>query len=158
MKHVAFQVIDDQEESDDEDVLVRRKQSPCVASTIKMQAKVNSVRPTIRDSPKLSTPTLPATKPREALKVLNPGKRLKRTEPQNTGLKSTELDKFQKLFPQLEEKKKADSPKIKEMAKKSPFKSRVKKLTPRGKSGPKNAKMDLSWFDTDSTFGFGLDD
>eukprot|EP00794_Sanderia_malayensis_P014294 gene14294-15781_t len=154
-KHVAFSDLTDGSDNE-EDVLMKTKKSPkLVYRGNKPTSNVNSVRPIVKASPTLS---LSAEKAKQATAAViqSPGKRLKRDLPRQA-VKPTEKEKFNKLFPNYEDKKKeaiARSPGI--MAKKSPFKSKVKKIVPRAST--KKKEESLSWFESDAAFSFGIEE
>ena len=152
MKRVAFNFSDDDEDMpDNEATLPRWKKSPCIVSEQKKPTGVTSGRATVRASPSLSAAKSPVIRKAPPANVEAPRKGPKQAEVMLE--KVNEKEKFQKLFPsQIEVEKKQDSRKA---IKKTPFKSRVKKVIPKSKMDAKKEGMDFSWFDSESAFGFG---
>ena len=143
---------------DEEDPLERKKKSPKVFGTVRLPNKIIPVKPTVRASPKLFAPTTPKANNGDRYKISEvPGKRAKRAESEEHAA-TGEMDKFKMLFPDQEDEKKAKQVKDKTAAKKTPFKSKIKKVVPRGKKTSTKEKVDLSWFDSDSVFGFGMEE
>ena len=139
--------------SDEESPFCKRKKSPSIAATLKPKSNVISVRPTVRASPKIAVPkeaTSSASK-----HGANPEKRMKRAD---DGASMKEIDKFKMLFPGHEDEKKPATSKEKATGKKTPFKSKVKKVIPRSKKSAALETMDFSWFDSDAAFGFGTEE
>ncbi|XP_065055151.1 myosin-9-like [Rhopilema esculentum] len=155
-KRVAFNFNDD-ESSDEEDPLNKRQRVPNTSATSKLPSKIISVKPTVRESPKLVVP--PTPKGTRTEKVYNRGHSDKKSPGLDKAKKvrnSEEIDQFNKLFPKqtgVEEKGR----KSEEKSKKPAFKSKIKKVVPRTKKSS-TEKMDLSWFDADSAFGFGSEE
>lgn len=155
-KRVIFNLVDSEE---DEDPLQRTNKSPRISGTLKLQNKTIAMKPTIRASPKIVVPETPKAKNGRNYKSPEiPGKRIKRTESEERVGINDEMDKFKVLFPDEECQMKAKQLKDKAGAKKTPFKSKIKKVVPRTKKTHAKEKMDLSWFDSDSAFGFGVEE
>ena len=153
-KHVIFS-LDDSE--DEEDPLQRKKISPQVLRTLKSPNRIIPVKPTVRASPKLTVPTTPKGNKGEKYKVLEiPGKRAKRTEKEEQT--TNEMEQFKKLYPDQEDELTAKKLKDKRGGKKTPFKNKIKKVMPRARKHSTEEKMDLMWFDSDSVFGFGIEE
>ena len=146
--------LDDSEE--EEDPLQRKKKSPAVLETPKLPNKIISVKPTVRASPKLTIPTTPKGKNSDKYKAFEvPGKRAKRAEKDEHI--ADEIEQFKRLYPDQDELK-ATQQKNKTSVKKTPFKNKIKKVVPRTKKRSTEEKVDLMWFDSDSVFGFGIEE
>ena len=152
-KHVIFSLDD----SGDEENPLQQKRPREVYSALKLPNKIIPVKPTMRASPKLTIGTKCKAQKDEKHKVLeNPGKRAKCQEKEEQT--ANEIEKFRRLYPNQEDDLKANNIKDKNGAKKTPFKNKIKKVMPRAKHQSSKEKMDLMWFDSDSVFGFGIEE
>lgn len=152
-KRVIFNLDDS---DDDENPLERKSKSPKVfATAAKAPSRVIQVKPTVRASPKLVA--FETEKTRDKVSGI-PGKRVKRIENEECLGAIEEIEKFKMLFPAEQHQMNPKQIKDKQGSKKTPFKSKIKKVIPRAKKTNAKEKMDLSWFDSDSAFGFGTEE